>query len=56
MPDVSKLLKYEGWLILEVGIGQADRVSGMIKKTAEFRKVEIIKDLSEIPRVVKAQK
>jgi len=56
MPDVSKLLKYEGWLILEVGIGQAERVSGMIKKTAAFRKVEIIKDLSGIPRVVKAQK
>ena len=56
MPDVSKLLKCEGWLILEVGIGQADRVSGMIKKTAEFRKVEIVKDLSGIPRVVKAQK
>lgn len=56
VPDVSKLLRYEGWLILEVGMGQADRVSGMIKKTGEFKKIEIVKDLSGIPRVVKAQK
>jgi len=56
VPDVSKLLRYEGWLLLEVGIGQAERVSGMLKKTGEFRRVELIKDLSGIPRVVKAQK
>jgi len=56
IPDVSKLLNYEGWLMLEVGIGQADEVSNIIEKTGEFRRVELVKDLSGIPRVVKAQK
>ncbi|KPJ57495.1 MAG: hypothetical protein AMJ42_04680 [Deltaproteobacteria bacterium DG_8] len=56
MPDVSKLLNYDGWLVLEVGIGQAEKVSNMIKNTGEFKKVKLVKDLSGISRVVKAQK
>ncbi len=54
--DVSDLLKEAGYLMLEVGRGQADIVSDMIKKTASYSKVELIEDLSGIKRVVKAQK
>ena len=54
--DVPKLLKYHGWLILEVGMGQAGKVSDMIKKSGAYSKVVLINDLSGIPRVVKAQK
>lgn len=56
VPEVSHLLSYDGWLLLEVGMGQADEVSGMIKKTSAFSKIDLVKDLSGIPRVVKARK
>ncbi len=56
IPDTSNLLSEDGCLMLEVGIGQAEIISDMIKKTAGYSKVELIKDLSGIKRVVKAQK
>lgn len=56
MPGASELLARDGWLLLEVGMGQADRVSEMIKKTGEFSRVELVNDLSGIPRVVKAKR
>jgi len=37
-------------------MGQKDAVSGMIKKTGKFKRLEVVNDLSGIPRVVKAQK
>jgi release factor glutamine methyltransferase len=49
-------LKNKGWLVVEVGSGQADRVSEMIKAREGFQKSERVKDLSGIERVVKAQK
>jgi len=55
-PDTSNLLSEDGCLLLEVGIGQAEIISDMIKKTASYNRVELIKDLSGIKRVVKAQK
>ena len=56
IPDTSNLLSEDGCLLLEVGIGQAEIVSGMIKKTASYSRVKLIEDLSGIKRVVKAQK
>ena len=56
MPDVITLLRNDGFLMLEVGVGQADKVSDMIRKTSRYRKLEQIKDLSGIPRLVKVQK
>ena len=56
IPDTSNLLSKDGCLILEVGIGQAEIICDMIKKTASYSRVEIIKDLSGIKRVVKALK
>jgi len=49
-------LKREGWLLLEVGIHQAGRVSAMIEAEGRFLKPERIKDLAGIERVVKAQR
>jgi release factor glutamine methyltransferase len=54
--DTDGLLAHEGWLMLETGMGQTNVVSGMIKKTGKFKRLEVINDLSGIPRVVKAQK
>lgn len=49
-------LKNKGWLLMEVGSGQADRVSEMIEARGGFQKPERVKDLSGIERVVKAQR
>lgn len=56
IPDAPLLLNEDGWLILEVGMGQADLISGMIKETGNYTRVVMIQDLSGINRVVKAQK
>ena len=56
IPGTSNILSEDGCLILEVGIGQAEMVSDMIKKSASYSRVEVIKDLSQIKRVVKAKK
>lgn len=51
-----KYLRRGGWLVLEVGQGQAGEVSEMLKRTGRFNPIERIQDLSGIERVVKAQK
>lgn len=56
IPQVPSCLKREGRLLLEVGSAQAGRVSEMIKDNGHFQKVECVKDLSGMERVVKAQR
>jgi len=51
-----KYLRRGGWLLLEVGQGQAGEVSEMLEKTGRFSPIERIQDLSGIERVLKAQK
>lgn len=51
-----KYLRRGGWLLLEVGQGQAPEVSEMMEKMKIFYPSEGIRDLSGIERVVKAQK
>jgi methylase of polypeptide subunit release factors len=43
-------------LLLEVGINQSERVSNIISQTGKFSPPEILKDLSNVERVVKAYK
>ena len=47
IPEASSLLCKGGFLVLEVGIGQADMVSDMIKKEGCYSSLELIKDLSD---------
>jgi release factor glutamine methyltransferase len=49
-------LKEGGWLLLEVGQGQAERVSELIEKKGDFFAPERFRDLPGIERVVKAQR
>jgi release factor glutamine methyltransferase len=49
-------LQGEGWLLLEVGQGQAEEVSGIVERAGRFHPVERIQDLSGIERVVRARK
>ena len=45
-----------GWLLLEVGQGQSERVSKLIDGDGHFLRPECVPDLSGIDRVVKARK
>lgn len=51
----SDYLLPSGWLMVEVGEGQASAVSEMINATNAFESVSIVKDLAGIERVVKAR-
>ncbi|TAN63445.1 peptide chain release factor N(5)-glutamine methyltransferase [bacterium] len=53
--EAIKWLKPDGFLIFEIGFGQADMVKEIIEKTG-FREICVIKDLSGIERVVRAVK
>jgi release factor glutamine methyltransferase len=48
-------LKKGGWLLLEVGQAQAEKVSEMIRRRGDFLTPQRLQDLSGIERVVKAQ-
>jgi len=41
-----------GWLLLEVGDGQAEEVAGMLRDSGSYGHVEIRPDLSNTPRIV----
>jgi len=51
--EAPKYINNGGFLIFEVGVNQAQKVASLLN---EFENVQIIKDLSGIERVVKAQK
>ena len=52
----SFYLRRGGWLLLEVGQGQGQRVSELIEREEDFLKPEIVPDLAGIGRVVKTQR
>lgn len=49
-------LRGDGWLLLEVGQGQAEEVSGVFEQDGRYHPAERIRDLSGIERVIKARK
>jgi release factor glutamine methyltransferase len=56
---ISQALSYlrkGGWLLLEVGQGQAEWVARQIRGSGAFLKPQILPDLAGIERVVKAQR
>lgn len=50
------MLLPKGWLALEIGAGQDDRVRELISRTGCYRDMETIPDYSGIPRVILARK
>jgi release factor glutamine methyltransferase len=56
LSHAGRYLKKDGWLMLEVGKGQSEKVVKLIKSTGEFCRASTVKDLSGIERVIKAQK
>jgi release factor glutamine methyltransferase len=49
-------LREGGWLLLEIGRGQSEKVAEQIERGGAFLEPQILKDLSGIERVVRAQK
>lgn len=54
--DAHKYLKKHGWLMIEMGIGQALDVKTLIEKSGDYDEISTIKDYSGIERVIKAKK
>jgi release factor glutamine methyltransferase len=54
--QVPSSLREGGWLLLEVGQGQAETVTKQIQESGTFLEPQILTDLAGIERVVKAQK
>ena len=52
--EAPAYLAQGGYLMLELGYGQVDKVKRVLENSV-FKKVDIIKDLSGIKRVVRAQ-
>ncbi len=53
--QADKFLLPGGWLLLEVGEGQAEKVAGLLKERGGYQAPMIVKDYSDQQRVVKAQ-
>lgn len=54
--QASFYLKMGGWLLLEIGYGQGEKVAEEITGNGSFLRPQLIPDLSGIERVVKTQK
>jgi len=50
------VLRPDGWLIFEFGLGQADGVDRLLREDAQWSEVETARDLQGIPRVVAARR
>lgn len=48
----KKYLKENGRLILEIGYDQKEEVENLIKQSGQYKKIEVIKDLSQNDRVI----
>jgi release factor glutamine methyltransferase len=44
-----------GWLVVEVGLGQAAAVAGRARASAAYDRVEVVPDLAGVDRVVAAR-
>jgi len=54
VPLVGRALTPHGWLLLEIGAGQADAVRALLAR-AQFEPASVVSDLQGLPRVVAAQ-
>jgi len=52
--EAKEVLKNNGWLIFEIGIGQSEKVVEILKLNG-FRRIEINKDLNGVDRVISGQ-
>ena len=56
LSQADSFLREGGCLLLEIGQGQALKVTDLMKESGQFREPQVFRDLSGIERVVKAQR
>ena len=56
VPEAAARLKPGGWLMVEIGFGQADRVRALFGKASRMELEVIQPDLQGIPRVAVARR
>ena len=56
VPEAAAALRPGGWLVMEIGAGQAERESPCSWRTGALALHHIRRDLQAIPRVVVAEK
>ena len=56
IPAAARVLRPGGWLVMEIGAGQAAHVTELVKITSGLTFVRIANDLAAIPRVLVAQR
>lgn len=56
LPAAARVLAARGWLVMEIGAGQADDVAQLFERIPTLRLVEIRRDLQRIPRSVIAER
>jgi release factor glutamine methyltransferase len=54
--ESPKFLKAGGWLIFEVGAGQGDFIAQICERSKHYQNINLIRDNSEIVRVISLQK
>ena len=52
VPSAASALRPDGWLVMEIGYGQADAVRRLLDATGRFSDVHLVNDLQAIPRVI----
>ena len=52
IPGVPILLRRGGYLVLEIGRGQAESIKAMLRTAAFYREVKVVQDLAGIERVI----
>jgi release factor glutamine methyltransferase len=56
IPAAARVLRSGGWLVMELGAGQAPRVAHLLERASDLALVRIAKDLAGIPRVLVARR
>jgi release factor glutamine methyltransferase len=56
LPAAGRALRPGGWLVVEIGCGQEDDVTGILGRVPELSLIGITPDLAGIPRVLTARK
>ena len=52
VPSAATALRADGWLVMEIGYGQADAVTRLLDATGRFSDVRLANGLQAIPRVI----
>lgn len=56
IPLLTSILKDGGWVVLEIGAGQAAAVMELFESCSRYRNIRVVKDYGQHERVIRAQR